>query len=240
MNSFIAVTLAEAIALALVELSDNGEIVETPDWQRPGSDEKRYRKELPLTYTALEPYPVETISFAFTDTPEALNRYIAELAFGSNDHLVAEGKRPYEYHERIAEQLEWVADELRRNPLSTRAVAVIRRPGDLQMPEPPCLTSLTFQIRSGKLKMFADFRSNDAFNAAAENDIALVTLQADMARKLGVAVGNFTKIAKSFHVYDRDVGRLTEFATRYKRDKNAGLDAEDFYDGTGLKMTAIG
>jgi hypothetical protein len=239
MNSFNARTLAAAIALALVELSDRGEIVETPDWQRPGSNKKRYRKELPLTYTASEPYPVETISFAFTDTPEALNRYIAELAFGSNDHLVAEGKRPYEYHERIAEQLGRVADELRRNPLSTRAVAVIRRPDDLLMPEPPCLTSLTFQIRNEKLKMFADFRSNDAFNAAAENDIALVTLQADMAKKLDVKVGSFTKIAKSFHVYDRDVGRLTEFAARYKRDKNPGIDTEDFFGGTGIQLAAV-
>ncbi|MDR0857707.1 MAG: thymidylate synthase [Oscillospiraceae bacterium] len=239
MNSFKAQTLAEALALALVDLSDNGEIVETPDWQRPGSNEKRYRKELSVTYTAAAPYPVTEISYAFTDTPEALNRYIAELAFGSNDHLVAEGKRPYEYHERIAEQLTWVADELTRNPLSTRAVAVVRRPDDLKMSEPPCLTSLTFQIRSGKLKMFADFRSNDAFNAAAENDVALVTLQADMAKKLGVTVGSFTKIAKSFHAYDRDVGRLTEFAARYKQSCRAGIDVEDFFDGTGAALTGI-
>jgi thymidylate synthase len=226
MYNVTGTTLSGALALALNELALHGERIPAPAWDKPG--EKNYRQELALSYTSTNPTELSGISLAFTDTPEGLERYIDELVYGSNDYLVAEGKRPYEYHDRFAGQLNGIVDELTRNPWSTRAVACVRRAEDILLEEPPCLTSMTFQLRRGKLSMFVHFRSNDAWNAAHENDIALAELGKNLAKQLNTELGQYTKMCESFHVYARDFKRLESFAERFRSGAATELDAELF------------
>jgi len=226
MYNVTGITLSDALTLALNELALYGEKIPAPAWDKPG--EKNFRQEIAVCYTATTPTERNGISLAFTDTPEGLERYIDELVYGSNDHLVAEGKRPYEYHDRFAGQLDGIVEELTRNPWSTRAVACVRRAEDIALEEPPCLTSMTFQIRREKLLMFVHFRSNDAWNAAHENDIALVELGKNIAKRLNTELGQYTKLCESFHVYARDFKRLEAFAERYRSGGAVEIDPETF------------
>jgi thymidylate synthase len=228
MYNVTGTTLSDALARALNELAQYGEEIPAPAWDKIG--EKNYRREIAVCYTATNPTERSGISLAFTDTPEGLERYIDELVYGSNDHLVAEGKRPYEYHDRFAGQLKGIVDELTRNPWSTRAVACVRRAEDIFLEEPPCLTSMTFQLRRGKLSMFVHFRSNDAWNAAHENDIALAELGKQLANQLGTELGQYTKLCESFHVYARDFKRLDSFAERFRSGGAVEIDPETFED----------
>jgi len=58
-----------------------------------------------------------------------------------------------------------------------------------------------FRVQDGRLNMHVHMRSNDAFKAAFMNMYAFVELQADVARQVGVPVGEYCHIVDSFHIY---------------------------------------
>ena len=117
-------------------------------------------------------------------------------------------------------QLEYVVDELQRNPSSRRAVAYIVTPADFDSFEVtrdfPCTIALHFMIRGSCLDLTAYMRSNDVVFGFG-NDVPFFTLlQALVAAKLGVAIGRYIHVATSLHVYDNMVLRLSRANTPLK------------------------
>ena len=82
------------------------------------------------------------------------------------------------FNEFYKNQLQFIIDELRRNPDSRRAVIDIRdNSDDMYSDDPACLQHIQFFIRDNKLHMKVLFRSNDACKAAFMNAFALIMIQ---------------------------------------------------------------
>ena len=119
------------------------------------------------------------------------------------------------------EQKAWVVNELKRNPLSRRAVIDVRKPEkDCYSEDPACLQHIQFFIRDNKLDCCVLFRSNDATRATFMNAFGLIMLQKEIADQLGVYVGSFTLRANSFHCYERHFDLLKRIANEVEENPN--------------------
>ena len=112
-------------------------------------------------------------------------------------------------------QWELVRGELRRDAESRRAVLTLTdtsrdlRPSSKDV---PCLISVQFLLRAGKLDCIATMRSNDVIWGLCY-DLYLVTmLQELLACELGVGLGSYTHVAASMHVYDQFIPMAEEIA----------------------------
>lgn len=197
-----------------------------PDW----NDE---RLECSMTIVVENPLEEPMISKLGCVTPEHLQQYIMEICDGLLDFEVGR-TLAYTYHDRMVEwlgdhrlvdQIEFVTNELKRNPYSTRAVIDVRNNGvDVYENDIPCLQHMQFFIRNSffewpehslnpsldgtktnddKLNLKVVMRSNDAFNGTFMNMFGFVMLQKKIADALGIEVGTYTHRANSFHVYGR-------------------------------------
>lgn len=111
------------------------------------------------------------------------------------------------------DQIQFVIDELRRQPDSRRAVMSIRDNGvDPFGTDPACLQHVQYFIRDGMLHCKVLLRSNDAPKASFMNAFAFVFLQKKIAGELGVNVGSYTHRANSYHAYERDFALLEQYA----------------------------
>ena len=157
-------------------------------------------------------------------------QYRQEILDGILDFEIEKGKWAYTYHSRMAEQLPFIIEELKRNPYSRRAVIDIRDwKYDSQTDSPACLQHIQFFIRDGELDMSVLFRSNDAVKATFMNAFALICLQEKIAGELGVEVGTYTHRVNSFHAYMNDWDLLK----RYAEDIEEKPDEELTYDYKG-------
>lgn len=225
-------SLPEAYHRALWLLSGM-KVVPCPDWNTN-------QKECSMTMHVLYPLQEPMISRLSYCDPHSLEQYRLEMLDGILDFEVEEGKWAYTYHQRYADQYQFIIDELRRNPWSRRAVMDIRRPEDMGSEDPACWQHVQYFIREGKLDCMVLFRSNDACKAAFMNAFALIMLQKKIADELGVEVGTYTHRANSFHCYERDFSLLDGYV-----DRIPGLlqcDAEelcfDYVDGWDEMMAA--
>lgn len=108
--------------------------------------------------------------------------------------------------------LEWVVAELRRDPDSRRAVAVILRPDHLHVnnKDVPCTYSLAFRIRDRRLNMSVHMRSQDAIWGLG-NDLPCFSLFHELvAALLELPMGEYCQTVDSMHVYERHWPMLTE------------------------------
>ncbi len=76
---------------------------------------------------------------------------------------------------------------------------------DRNSDHPPCICLLQYLFRLDRLNVTAYFRSNDAWLCALLDMNAIITMQHGLAKELGVAVGEYTHHAASYHIYDYDV-----------------------------------
>lgn len=210
-------TLPEAYHKALWMLQDQP-IVPCPDWNTN-------QKECAMTMFVEHPLQEPMISRLSYCDPHSLEQYRMEMLDGILDFEVEEGKWAYTYHQRYADQYQFIIDELKRNPWSRRAVMDIRRPEDMGSDDPACWQHVQYFIRYGKLDCMVLFRSNDACKAAFMNAFALILLQKKIADELGVEVGTYTHRANSFHCYERDFALLDGYMDRMGDLQNC--DAED-------------
>lgn len=226
-------TLPEAYHKALYNLEKFGEIVECPDWNTS-------RKELMMTMTVLHPFQEPMISKFFIGGPYDLERYRQEMLNGIMDFEVDKGKWAYTYHGRMTKypvrnkilfclfkckyknQIDFIIDELKRNPYSTRAVIDVRdNSQDMYSNDPACLQHIQYFIRNNKLDCAVLFRSNDAVEATFMNAFALIMLQKQIADKLDLEVGTYTHTANSFHCYEKNFKSLTAFCSRWANQDDA-------------------
>ena len=135
-----------------------------------------------------------------------ISKYSAFWKNISDDGVTANsayGARLFRPHDKIAQgrytQLDYVIDELRRDPDSRRAVMHLRVPDDSidAKLDVPCTLALQFFIRDGKLHQVANMRSSDLIFGIAYDIPAFTMFQEMIANELGVGVGTYTHTSNS-------------------------------------------
>ena len=211
-------SLPETYHLALRCLKEHGETVDCPDYNTT-------QKELSMTMVVEEPLAEPMISRLFIGGTRELEQYRLEMLDGILDFEVEKGNWAYTYHQRMADQFDFIVNELKRNPDSRRAVIIVRdKAADMPSSDPACLQHIQYFIRNGKLHSKVLFRSNDAVKASYMNAFALIMLQKRFADTLGVPMGSYTHRANSYHVYERDFDLLDGYLKR--------MDEDDYEDIT--------
>lgn len=217
-------TLPEAYHGALRVLYRGGSTVACPDYNTT-------QKEVSMTMVVTEPLAEPMISKLIPCGPRELEQYRLEMLEGILDFEVNKGNWVYTYHQRMADQFDFIIKELKRNPDSRRAVIIVRdKEKDMASSDPACLQHIQYFIRGGKLHCKVLFRSNDAVKATYMNAFALIMLQKRFADELGVEVGTYTHRANSFHVYERDFDLLESY---FHRCYMANSEDELAYDYEG-------
>jgi thymidylate synthase len=115
------------------------------------------------------------------------------------------------YGIQMRETLNAAVADLRRNPMSRQALAMVTHPGDLtQHPESRirwmsslCTVGLQFLQRDGALNMTVWMRSNDAWYGLCYDLFQFGQLQCTIADALGLLVGEYVHHATSMHLYER-------------------------------------
>lgn len=218
-------SLPEAYHKALAALKEQGEFADCADWGTT-------QKEVSMTMVVREPLKEPMISKLFIGGPRELEQYRQELLDGILDFEIEKGNWTYTYHDRMVnypmvdgvtlDQIEFVKEELRRNPSSRRAVMLIRDPAvDAYSDDPACLQHVQYFIRDDKLHCKVLFRSNDACKATFMNAFGLILLQKRIADDLGLEVGTYTHRANSFHCYEKDIPMLEGY---YRTMKEKSFD----------------
>ena len=122
------------------------------------------------------------------------------------------------------DQLRHVLDQLRKDPGSRRAVAVLHNPRVdnpwLETLDRPCNIALTYQQRDGALHAATFNRSNDVtLGLSYTNLVQFTTIQEFLAAALGLQPGKYTHFSSSLHLYDDDViaRRCLEAFTKHHR-----------------------
>ncbi len=213
-------SLPETYHKALMELHYNGDITDCADWNTT-------QKEVAMTMVVNDPLAEPRISKLFIGGAKELEQYRQEMLDGILDFEVERGNWEYTYHQRMGKQIDFVAEELKRNPSSRRAVICVRTPEDIGSDDPACLQHIQFFIREGRLDCKVLFRSNDACKASFMNAFALICLQERIAEALGIPVGQYVHRANSYHCYERDFGMLEGYV---KRIEAAGDEYDVCFD----------
>ena len=214
-------TLPEAYHMALIALYEQGEESPCPDYGTT-------QREVSMTMVVQQPLAEPMISRLFIGGPRELEQYRQEMLDGILDFEVERGNWEYTYHSRMAEQFDFILNELRRNPSSRRAVIDVRDwRKDTEKESPACLQHIQYFIRDGALHCKVLFRSNDAPEAAYMNAFALIMLQKRFADDLGVKMGSYTHRANSFHVYAKNYEMLEGYAARIRSGEDVTFDYEE-------------
>lgn len=110
-------------------------------------------------------------------------------------------------------QIENVIDLLKKKPSSRRAVVQLFDASDLGEDHKsiPCTCSLQFLIRSGKLHLISNMRSNDAFWGLPHDVFVFTMLQEIMARTLEVELGEYRHFVGSLHLYEGMIQKAEDF-----------------------------
>ena len=112
-----------------------------------------------------------------------------------------------EFDGHMFDQLQMVEDMLSKHPESRQAVIHIKQARDLNAnptKDVNCTVCLQFFIRDEKLYLTTYMRSNDLWMGFPNDVFQFTAIQIYLAMKLGVGLGNYTHIAGSLHLYDRD------------------------------------
>lgn len=217
-------SLPEAYHKALKALEEQGEYTDCGDWNTT-------QKEVSMTMIVEEPLTEPMISKLFIGGPRELEQYRQEMLYGILDFEVQKGNWEYTYHQRMGAQIQFVIDELKRNPSSRRAVICIRTPEDMGSNDPACMQHLQFFVREGKLECKILFRSNDACKANFMNAFALIQLQKLIADGVGVEMGTYVHRANSFHCYAQDFEMLKGYVRRINEADDPDDLCYDYEDG---------
>lgn len=198
---------------ALLSLCVMGDEVPCPDYNTS-------QKECSMTMVISHPLKEPMISRLFIGGARDLEQYCQEMLDGILDFEVDRGNWNYTYHQRYADQYQFIIDELTRNPHSRRAVMDIRTKDDMYSDDPACWQHVQYFIRNGELCCKILFRSNDAVKATFMNAFALIMLQKKIADELDVPIGSCTYRANSFHVYEKDYPLLDGYVNRIQSGKD--------------------
>lgn len=102
----------------------------------------------------------------------------------------------------VIDQIQWVLDEIRRNPDSRRLIVSAWNPADLpKMALAPCHCLFQFHVAQGRLSCQLYQRSADAFLGVPFNIASYALLTHMMAQATGLRVGDFVHSFGDAHLY---------------------------------------
>lgn len=217
-------TLPEAYHKSIEALYQYGILADCPDYNQK-------QKECSMTIVVQNPLCEPMISKLFIGGHTDLEQYVQEVLDGILDFKIGHGW-DYTYHNRIAEQLPFVYEELKRNPDSRRAVVDIRdwkKDTTHGNTSPACLQHMQFFIRDGQMHLKVLMRSNDAPEATFMNMFAFIMLQRKVADDLGVKVGSYTHRANSFHCYEKDFKLIESYMRSICNHENLTYEYDGFF-----------
>ena len=101
-------------------------------------------------------------------------------------------------------QIDYVLNELKRDPQSRRALLTMYDGKDnrLYTHDTPCTLNAHFQIVDDKLNMTIMMRSNDLIMGFCNDQYCFSMLQQLIADKLDLPVGEYFHFASNLHIYD--------------------------------------
>ena len=107
------------------------------------------------------------------------------------------------FHGCRINQVAKVIDRLKLDAMSRRAVAVVAQPRDASSNsrDIPCLLSVQFLYRAGRLDMVSHMRSQSACMVMPYDLFALMFLHEAVCTELGMQAGVYRHMATSFHYY---------------------------------------
>ena len=176
------------------------------------------RELLMTTVVVARPCPTDEIVERFAD-PERLAWMRANFAdfdavreLGDADSYAT---RLYDYAGTGLDQLRWVSDRLRSDPLSRSATITTFQPlSDTSYI--PCVSLLDFYLDDDVVHLVVYAHSIDFGAKGYANLLELAVIQRQVAAELDRAVGPLTMIVKSAHVYDSDAVYMSSVLENFK------------------------
>ncbi|HKS71493.1 MAG TPA: thymidylate synthase [Ktedonobacterales bacterium] len=124
--------------------------------------------------------------------------------------------RLYDYAHTGRDQIAWVVERLRRDPLSRSATITTFQPLS-DTTYIPCVSLLDFWIREGALELVVYAHSIDFGKKGYGNLVELAAVQGRVAAALERPVGWLVMTIKSAHVYAAEVDYMTAAAAGAQR-----------------------
>ena len=119
---------------------------------------------------------------------------------------------------RQIDQMQWLVDEIRRNPDSRRLVVSAWNVGELsQMALMPCHNLFQFYVADGRLSCQLYQRSGDIFLGVPFNIASYALLTHMVAQATGLGVGDFVHTLGDAHLYSNHFVQAREQLSRQPR-----------------------
>jgi len=119
---------------------------------------------------------------------------------------------------RQIDQMQWLVDEIRRNPDSRRLVVSAWNVGELsQMALMPCHNLFQFYVADGRLSCQLYQRSGDTFLGVPFNIASYALLTHMVAQATGLGVGDFVHTLGDAHLYSNHFEQAREQLSRQPR-----------------------
>ncbi len=118
----------------------------------------------------------------------------------------------------VVDQIQWVVDEIKRNPDSRRLIVSAWNVADLpKMALMPCHALFQFYVAEGKLSCQLYQRSGDIFLGVPFNIASYALLTHMVAQVCGLGVGDFVHTLGDAHLYSNHVEQAREQLARTPR-----------------------
>jgi thymidylate synthase len=116
---------------------------------------------------------------------------------------------------QTVDQIQWVVDEIRRNPDSRRLVVTAWNPTEINdMALPPCHCMFQFYVSDGRLSCQLYQRSGDVFLGVPFNIASYALLTHMVAHVTGLQPGDFVHTLGDAHLYLNHLEQVNEQLTR--------------------------
>ena len=139
--------------------------------------------------------------------------YLPEYSKYADGDTIYGGYGPRLFNWDGLDQFANVVELLKSKPHSRQAVIQLFDAHDIvdQHKDIPCTCTLQFMIRSSKLHMFTNMRSNDVSWGLPHDVFCFTMLQEIMARTLSVELGSYKHAVGSLHIYDINKNEAQQF-----------------------------
>jgi thymidylate synthase len=142
-----------------------------------------------------------------------ISYYIPAYVKFADGNIIFGGYGPRLFNWRGLNQLAKVIDVLTRKRDSRRAVIQLFDAHDIveEHNDVPCTCTLQFMNRDGKLHLFTNMRSNDAFLGLPHEVFCFTMLQEIVARAVSVRLGTYKHSVGSLHLYEESSNGAQRF-----------------------------
>lgn len=145
-----------------------------------------------------------------SDRTAMIEAYAPQYARFANDGIAYGAYGP-----RIGDQLSDIVDILTAKPNTRQAVLSIWHPRDLSTAKGgkkndiPCTLSIQFLLREGRLDCMVTSRSSDLWLGLPYDVFCFTAFHNLVSGLVGVEQGQYFHSLGSYHIYDRDAGKLS-------------------------------